>query len=113
MEEEVKETNKKNKLLWYLIPGLVAVILVIAGLLFVLNNKKEDTKETKPRLEDDYYESINYGNVNDVWTKAQTQVSTQLIALVASIENDTAYTNDNYHNYIELYDDTEGKNKQV
>ncbi len=106
---EGNELKKKNKLLWYLIPIVLVIALLVAGFFLLFNNKKEEKEEKKPNLQDDYYESINYGSINYPFIDAQRNVTTNLMMLIKSIESDTTFTNENYINFIELYDDKEGR----
>ena len=106
---EENELKKKNKLLWYLIPIVLVIALLVAGFFLLFNNKKEEKQEKRPNLQDDYYESINYGSINYPFIDAQRNVTTNLMMLIKSIESDTTFTNENYINFIELYDDKEGR----
>ena len=107
-ESNIKEVKKNNKLLKILLPVL-GVFLIVIGFIFLLNTGDKE-QNNKPNLKDDYYDSINYGNMNLVFQKAQMEVYNNVSELGMSIENDTNYTDDDYFNFFDTFEDMDGRN---
>ena len=105
----MEENNKKNSILKYLIP-IVCLIIVICGSIFIFNNHKKSSDE-KPSLKDDFYEAINFNNKNYVFEKAQIDAIEKLTSLIMLIEYDPNFSNDNFLNFFETFEDSETRDK--
>ena len=132
MEEEfmIVKKKKNNKVL--IITCIVLAILLLGGGGFYyyknFYNKDKTTNDTtnnddKPRLQDDFYESVNYETLkkaiipsdNNSWSKGYAATKTiekRKDEIIEEILSDANYTNEEIDNVTELFNDYEGRNKR-
>ena len=110
-DSNIKEVKKNNKIIKILLPVL-GLFLIILGTVFLLNSgDKEEKQDTKLNLKDNYYDSINYGNRNVAFQNAQVEVFKNLTEVGISVENDPNYTDYDYFNFFDTFEDTDGRDK--
>ncbi len=115
--------NKKNKKILYLICTIVGILLIVCSSFFFFNKSEEKAKEEIiPRLEDDFYEAINYETLKNAkiasdkssWSKADDAsdaIDKRIEEIVEEILSDPNYKNEKIDNYLELYNDFEEREK--
>ncbi len=122
MENKKSKNNIKIVLLIIIILG---ILLVGSGTyLYLGKDNKEETKkeEQAPRLEDDFYESINYETLKNAkipsdsseWShfyEVSKKIEERVDTLTEEILADPNYKNPDIDAFIELFNDYETRNK--
>ena len=104
--------DKKKQKLILLLLIIIGLALIGTGTYLYLNkdNKTETKEEEKaPNLKDDFYANINYKKSDSPFIDAQISAFQNLAEIGQEIENDDNYTDINYFNFFETYDDFEGR----
>jgi len=104
----MKEVEKKKNNIFKYIISILGIILVSFGIFFFVKENRKYNDDAKDKqdivsLKDDFYESINYINVVEIFQNAQDIVDKNFGELVDEISNDENYNNDNYNIYSEAY----------